>query len=111
MSTARDLVKFMDHLRYTLYEDEHTTQLREGSQTPVCLLKHLARANRRSRFLLNHTRLHAIQDVLTTFIEWQNEEGALEGHETPCHLLFHSVQSETVIIDALTAILFKVIVN
>jgi len=73
MSTARDLVIFMDHLRYTLHENEHTAQVREGSQTPVCLLKHLARANRRSGFLLNRTMIHALQEVLVTYIEWQRE--------------------------------------
>lgn len=109
MSTARDLVRFMDHLRYTLYEDEHIVQLREGSQAPVCLLKHLARANLRSGFLLNQTMILAIHEVLTTFIDWQNEEGALGGHETPCHVLFHSVQTNTIIVDVLTAILFNVI--
>jgi len=109
MSRARDLVRFMDHLRYMLHEDEHTTELREGSQTPVCLLKHLTKANRRSGFLLNRTMIHALQEVLTTYIEWKDEEGALGGHETPCHLLYHSVQTDTEIVDALTAILFNVI--
>jgi len=109
MSTARELIAFMEHLRYTMHGDEHTIQSCEGSRAPVCLLRHLARANRRSGFLLNRTRLQAIKDVLTTFIEWQDEEGALGGHETPCHMIFHSLQSETVIIDTLTAILFNVI--
>lgn len=111
MSTVRELLKYMEHFRHMLYEEEHSVQLHEDSQAPICLLRHLARANRRSGFLLNGTMIQAMHCVLTTFIDWQIEEGVLQGHETPCHMIFHSIQTETVIIDTSTVILFNVIVD
>jgi len=89
------------------YENAHTLTTNPGGQVPICLLIHLVKQIEKRNFLLNRRQVHILHAILCTFIEWQNDEED-QDHETPCHSIFHSLQTETLIIDALKALFYNV---
>jgi len=100
MAIIRELVRYMEQLRIEFYENAHTQTTNPGGQIPIYLLIHLVKANWKTGFLLNRRQVHILHGILCTFIEWQNDEEDRD-HENSCYSIFHSLQTETLIIDVL----------
>ena len=108
MVTVRELVQFMEQLRMVLYGATHIVTPNRESEIPPCLKIHIMQANRNIGYPLNRIQIGVLHTILSTFIEWSNEE---EGREQvmPCNLIFESLQNETTILDALTVLLYNVL--
>lgn len=108
MVTLRKLVQFMEQLRLVLYETTHIVTFARENQIPPCLQIHIMQANRNVGYPLNRIQISVIHTILSTFIERRNEEERRE-RIIPCNLIFESLQNETTILDALTVLLYNLL--
>jgi len=110
MVTLRELVQFMEQLRLVLYEATHIVTFVRENQIPPCLQIHIdiMQANRNVGYPLNRIQIGVMHTILSTFIEWRNEEKGGE-QVMPCNLIFESLQNETTILDTLTVLLYNVL--
>lgn len=108
MVTLRKFVQFMEQLRLVLYEATHIVTFTSENEIPPCLQIHIMQANWNLEYPLNRIQIDVMHTILSTFIEWRTEE---EGRERvmPCNLIFESLQNETTILDALTVLLYNVL--
>jgi len=108
MVTVRDLVRFMEQLRIILYEATHVTTRDPESHIPSCLRIHIIKANRNVGYPINNIQISVMYMILKTFIEWRYEEEG-HGHVMPCLIVFDSLQTDTVILDTITMLLYNVL--